>query len=234
MQSLRACAQAANRALRSLQKSDGHWCAELQGDSILQSEYLLMKWILSQEDATMVDGRPADTLLKIVRQLRDQQRDDGGWGQYPGSDVDVSATVKGYFCLKLFGDSPNLPHMKKARYGRIVNIASGAGLRPAASGNQAYCSAKHALVGMTKQMSVELGPFGVTVNAVAPGLVLSGPWGRQQWESYGPEGQQRFIESLHARRLGEAEDIAHPTLFFASDDSGWITGQILSADGGRS
>lgn len=97
MQSLRACAQAANRALRSLQKSDGHWCAELQGDSILQSEYLLMKWILSQEDATMVDGRPADTLLKIVRQLRDQQRDDGGWGQYPGSDVDVSATVKGYF-----------------------------------------------------------------------------------------------------------------------------------------
>ncbi len=126
------------------------------------------------------------------------------------------------------------PHMKKARYGRIVNIASGAGLRPAASGNQAYCSAKHALVGMTKQMSVELGPFGVTVNAVAPGLVLSGPWGRQQWESYGPEGQQRFIESLHARRLGEAEDIAHPTLFFASDDSGWITGQILSADGGRS
>ena len=99
MQTLRACAQAANRALRSLQKSDGHWCAELEGDSILQSEYLLMKWILSQEDAPMVDGRPADTLLKMVRQLRAQQRDNGGWGQYPGSDIDLSATVKGYFCL---------------------------------------------------------------------------------------------------------------------------------------
>ena len=63
----------------------------------------------------MVDGRPADTLLKMVHQLRAQQRDNGGWGQYPGSDIDLSATVKGYFCLKLFGDSPDAPHMKKAR-----------------------------------------------------------------------------------------------------------------------
>ena len=115
LHTLRACAQAANRALRSLQKTDGHWCAELQGDSILQSEYLLMKWILSQEAAPMVNGRGADTLLKLVRQLRDQQRPDGGWGQYPGSDADLSATVKGYFCLKLHGDSPDAPHMKKAR-----------------------------------------------------------------------------------------------------------------------
>jgi squalene-hopene/tetraprenyl-beta-curcumene cyclase len=115
MRALRACATSANNALRVLQKTDGHWCAELQGDSILQSEYLLMKWILSQENAPMGDGRPADTLLKLVRQLRNQQRPDGGWGQYPGSDADVSATVKGYFCLKLHGDSPDAPHMKKAR-----------------------------------------------------------------------------------------------------------------------
>ncbi len=115
MRALRACATSANNALRVLQKTDGHWCAELQGDSILQSEYLLMKWILSQENAPMGDGRPADTLLKLVRQLRNQQRPDGGWGQYPGSDADISATVKGYFCLKLHGDSPDAPHMKKAR-----------------------------------------------------------------------------------------------------------------------
>ena len=127
------------------------------------------------------------------------------------------------------------PHMKKARYGRIVNIASGAGLRASLGGNHAYCAAKHALVGMTRQMSVELGPFGITVNAVAPGLVLSGsPWAREQWEGYTPEAQQRLLESLHTRRLGKAEDIAHPTLFLASEDSSWITGQILSADGGRS
>jgi 3-oxoacyl-[acyl-carrier protein] reductase len=126
------------------------------------------------------------------------------------------------------------PLMKKAAYGRIVNIASGAGLRPALNGNQAYCASKHAIVGMTKQLSYELGPFGITVNAVAPGIVLSGPWARHQWESYGPEGQQRVLESLHTRRLGEAEDIAHATLFLAAEDSRWITSQILSADGGRS
>lgn len=126
------------------------------------------------------------------------------------------------------------PHMKKARYGRIVNITSGAGLRPALNGVQAYTASKHAIVGMTKQMSFELGPFGITTNAVAPGIVLSGPWAKYQWDSYGPEGQQRVRDSLHTRRIGEAEDIAHAVLFFAAEDSRWITGQILSADGGRS
>jgi len=103
------------KALRSLQRSDGHWCAELEGDSILQSEYLLMKWILGQEREPLADGRPASTLLKIVTQLRRQQREDGGWGQYPGSAIDLSATVKAYFVLKLFGDSPEAPHMRSAR-----------------------------------------------------------------------------------------------------------------------
>ncbi|MFO0962304.1 MAG: squalene--hopene cyclase [Phycisphaerales bacterium] len=112
-------------ALRTLQKPDGHWCAELEGDSILQSEYLLMKWILGQERAPMADGRDgAQTLEKIVRYLRAQQRADGGWGQYPGSAVDLSATVKAYFCLKLHGDSPDAPHMRRAR--ELVRSMGGA------------------------------------------------------------------------------------------------------------
>ena len=112
---IRAAVQAAQRALGSLQKKDGHWCAELEGDSILQSEYLLMKWILRQEREPLVDGRPGTTLRKIVEQLRSQQRPDGGWGQFPGSGIDISGSVKGYFCLKLAGDSPDAPHMKRAR-----------------------------------------------------------------------------------------------------------------------
>ena len=102
-------------ALRSLQKPDGHWCGELEGDSILESEYLLMKWILGQESAPLADGRGPATLRRILACLRAQQRDDGGWGMYPGSRPDLSACVKAYFCLKLFGDSPEAPHMKKAR-----------------------------------------------------------------------------------------------------------------------
>ena len=126
------------------------------------------------------------------------------------------------------------PGMVARGRGRMVFVASGAGLRPSRTGIQAYTAAKHALVGLTKQLSWELGPAGVTVNAVAPGFVLSNPASRKQWGSYGSEGQERLIEGLHTKRLGTAEDIAAAILFLASDIAGWITGQTLSVDGGRS
>ncbi|WP_230530453.1 SDR family NAD(P)-dependent oxidoreductase [Microvirga roseola] len=126
------------------------------------------------------------------------------------------------------------PHMKRQKFGRIVNISSGAGLRPSLTGIQAYTASKHALVGLTKQLSFELGPHGVTVNSVAPGFVLSNPATQRQWESYGPEGQARLVESIHTRRLGHPEDIANTVLFLASDAASWVSGQIISVDGGRS
>jgi NAD(P)-dependent dehydrogenase (short-subunit alcohol dehydrogenase family) len=126
------------------------------------------------------------------------------------------------------------PHMKAAGWGRIVTISSGAGLRPSLTGIQAYSAAKHALVGLTRQLSWELGPFGITVNSVAPGFVLSNPTTQRQWESYGPEGQERLVSSIHTKRLGQPEDIANAALFFASEQAAWITGQVLSVDGGRS
>lgn len=126
------------------------------------------------------------------------------------------------------------PVMKRAGFGRIVAISSGAGLRPSLTGIQAYAAAKHALVGLVKQLSLELGPHGITVNSVAPGLVLSNPATRKQWAAYGEEGQARILQATHTRRLGTPEDIAAATLFFASDAAAWISGQILSVDGGRS
>jgi len=125
------------------------------------------------------------------------------------------------------------PVMKRQRFGRIVTIASGAGLRPSLTGIQAYTAAKHALVGLTKQLAQELGPHGITVNAVAPGFVRSNPTTERQWESYGPDGQQRLVESIFTRRLGTPDDIAWAVRFFAPEQSGWITGQVLSVDGGR-
>ncbi|MCH8151702.1 MAG: squalene--hopene cyclase [Planctomycetes bacterium] len=103
-------------ALGRLQHDDGHWCGELQGDSILESEYILMKFILGQEDQPMADGRPGRVVLtRIADYLRSLQREDGGWGQFPGSTIDLSATVKAYFALKLLGDDPAERHMSKAR-----------------------------------------------------------------------------------------------------------------------
>ena len=93
------------------QHDDGHWCAELEGDSILQSEYILMKWILGQENTP----EARQTLPKIAAYLRRQQQPDGTWIQYPGGKMDISATVKGYFALKLMGDNPLAEHMQRAR-----------------------------------------------------------------------------------------------------------------------
>ncbi|MGD2217879.1 MAG: SDR family NAD(P)-dependent oxidoreductase [Gemmatimonadales bacterium] len=125
------------------------------------------------------------------------------------------------------------PGMKAAGWGRIVNISSGAGIRVSLTGIQAYASAKAGLIGFTRQLAHELGPFGITVNCVAPGFIRSNPTTERQWQSYGEEGQRRLLESIATRRLGRPEDIAHAVLFFASDFAAWITGQTLSVDGGR-
>jgi len=126
------------------------------------------------------------------------------------------------------------PIMKREGRGRIVFISSGAGLRPSLTGIQAYTAAKHALVGLTKQLSWELGPFGITVNSVAPGLVLSNPTSIRQWQSYPEEKQRAILEGTHTRRLGRPEDVVAAVLFLASDSASWISGQVLSVDGGRS
>jgi 3-oxoacyl-[acyl-carrier protein] reductase len=126
------------------------------------------------------------------------------------------------------------PLMTNAGWGRIVIVSSGAGLRPSLTGLHAYTSAKHAVIGLTKQLSVGLAKQGVTANSIAPGLILSNPSTRKQWEGYGPEGQARALASFNTGRLGTPEDIANAALFLASEQAGWITGQVLSVDGGRS
>jgi 3-oxoacyl-[acyl-carrier protein] reductase len=126
-----------------------------------------------------------------------------------------------------------VPAMKAARGGRIVNISSGAGLGVSLTGVQAYASAKAAQIGLTRQLAHELGAWGITVNAIAPGFVRSNPDSERQWQSYGAEGQRALIERIALRRLGTPEDVVHGVLFLASDYATWITGQVISIDGGR-
>ncbi|NNF13996.1 MAG: SDR family oxidoreductase [Gemmatimonadetes bacterium] len=125
------------------------------------------------------------------------------------------------------------PVMKKARSGRIINISSGAGLGVSKTGIQAYASAKAGQIGLTRQLAHELGPYGITVNNIAPGFVLSNPTTERQWESYGPDGQDRLLEGIALQRLGTPADIAHAVLFLASEHAGWISGVVLPVDGGK-
>jgi 3-oxoacyl-[acyl-carrier protein] reductase len=126
------------------------------------------------------------------------------------------------------------PLMKEAGYGRIVNISSGAGRSVSLTGIQAYASAKAGQIGFTRQTAHELGRFGITVNTIAPGFVLSNPTTVKQWEGYGEAGQRALVEAIATRRLGRPEDIANGVLFLVAEASSWITGQTISIDGGHS
>jgi 3-oxoacyl-[acyl-carrier protein] reductase len=140
-------------------------------------------------------------------------------------DVNVSGA---FFCAQAVA-----PGMKAARAGRIVNISSGAGLGVSLTGIQAYASAKAAQIALTRQLAHELGPWGITVNNIAPGFVRSNPTTERQWQSYGEDGQRALVDRIALKRLGTPEDIAYGVLFFASDAANWITGQVLSIDGGK-
>ena len=102
-----AATAAARRYLLSIQREDGHWCAELEGDTILESEYMLTMHFL---------GRASEPRIrKAAEYLRRQQLPGGGWAIFPGGPPEVSASAKAYFALKLVGDDPEAPHMAKAR-----------------------------------------------------------------------------------------------------------------------
>jgi len=126
-----------------------------------------------------------------------------------------------------------VPGMKQRGWGRIVNISSGAGRTVSLTGIQAYASAKAGQIGFTRQMAHELGPFGITVNCIAPGFILSNPTTERQWASYGEDGQRELVEHIPMRRLGQPADIANGVQFFAAERSAWVTGQTISIDGGH-
>jgi 3-oxoacyl-[acyl-carrier protein] reductase len=86
---------------------------------------------------------------------------------------------------------------------------------------------------LTRQLAHELGPWNITVNTVAPGFVRSNPATEKQWQAYSEERQRAIVESIALKRLGTPEDIMYGVLFFASEYARWITGQVISIDGGR-
>jgi 3-oxoacyl-[acyl-carrier protein] reductase len=121
-----------------------------------------------------------------------------------------------------------LPHLKERRYGRIVNIASLAA-RTGGPGQAHYAASKSAVVGFTRVSSMEFGQYGITVNAVCPGIIVT-EMGMNNLRD--PERVAHFERVTDLHRLGQPEDVVGPVAFFASDDSAFVTGQALNVDGG--
>jgi squalene-hopene/tetraprenyl-beta-curcumene cyclase len=105
--SLHRAIERARRCLLDMQQPDGHWVGELQGDTILESEYVLLMAFLGREDE--------EVCRKAARYILRQQMPEGGWNNYPGGPADLSVSVKAYFALKLTGHDANTPHMRRAR-----------------------------------------------------------------------------------------------------------------------
>ena len=126
-----------------------------------------------------------------------------------------------------------LPAMKQAGRGTIVNIASGAALRPLEQ-RTAYCAAKAGLVMFGKTLAVDLAAYHIRVNAICPGIIDT-PLFRSSWEGAAdPEGElAKILDRYVIRRPGEPEEIAQAALYLTSDESSFVTGAALAVDGGR-
>jgi NAD(P)-dependent dehydrogenase (short-subunit alcohol dehydrogenase family) len=123
--------------------------------------------------------------------------------------------------------------MRARRYGRIVNISSVAAIGTALPGNAFYAASKAEVAILTKRFAMELGPHDITVNAVAPGFIRTDMTQRGRGAGDWQGTEQSFAAKAMMERIGEPEDIANAVVFLASPESGWITGQILTVDGGR-
>ncbi len=121
-----------------------------------------------------------------------------------------------------------LPLMKKRSQGAIVNIATDLVARPTIPYHD-YTTAKAALIGFSRNLAMELGPFGIRVNCVAPGIVYPTDGTRDTKEEF----KDAIIAQTPLKRLANPEDVAGPVLFLASDWSGFMTGQTLYVDGGQ-
>jgi 3-oxoacyl-[acyl-carrier protein] reductase len=126
-----------------------------------------------------------------------------------------------------------VPVMKEQGSGKIITVSSVAGVRSERSANGAdYAVAKAAIVSYTRNLAQELGPFGITANAIAPGFIASGQW-RVRFAGDDVARLEEKARTVPLRRLGTPEDCARVIEFLATDLSDYVTGQVIVVDGGR-
>jgi 3-oxoacyl-[acyl-carrier protein] reductase len=123
--------------------------------------------------------------------------------------------------------------MRRRRYGRIINITSIAAIGTALPGNAFYAATKAEVEILTRRFALELGPHGITVNAVAPGFIRTEMARKDRSDEEWAATTKRIGALAMMGRVGEPDDIANAIAFLAAPESGWVTAQVLTVDGGR-
>jgi 3-oxoacyl-[acyl-carrier protein] reductase len=159
----------------------------------------------------------------IARDVPSLELDDERWNAL--LQVDLTGVFR---CFRAA-----MPHMIEAGWGRLLTTSSIAGAFQGWASHAHYTTAKAGLVGLVRTLAVELGPHGITANAIAPGVIET-PQSLDPVNSLGPEGVREFATRVPVRRNGQPEDIAHTFLFLASEEASFLTGQVLLVDGGVS
>lgn len=126
-----------------------------------------------------------------------------------------------------------VPGMKKRRWGRIVNLTSVAAHGTALAGTTFYSMTKAAVSTFTRRLAYDLGQYGITVNAIAPGYIMTEMATRGRSEAEINEIVERMSARAMVGRVGKPEDIAAAAEFLVSDDAGFVTAQVITVDGGR-
>lgn len=124
------------------------------------------------------------------------------------------------------------PRMKARKSGRIVNFASIAARRGSDRVGVHYAAAKGGIIALTKTLALELGPFGITVNAIAPGFIATPRIEASAWGRNSPEAHQAFLESIPLRRAGKPDDIAGVVAMLCSEAGGYVSGATIDVNGG--
>ena len=198
----------------------GHTALPLQTDVTVKAE------IASMVQRTQEEFGRIDILVNNAGTIRP-----AGFLETTEADWDTIQTVdlKGLFlCTQAVA-----PHMIRQRYGKIVNISSMAAHGWYMPGFASYCAAKAAVNNLTTYTARELGEYGINVNAVAPGEILTALTYQGQEKEEVEKKLKHSRAMTMVKRIGEPKDVASLVLFLASDESSYITGEVISVDGGR-